>query len=112
MRSIFALCCMLVLTTCSWRAIKVGFSHNDQKLRTRPEGSPTSSPLGPPILVLALDGVSRDQLYSMLRTGELPNIAALLGGDGLTHAYFDDSLLSTLPSTTMAAWVSGMTGTP
>ena len=60
--------------------------------------------------MLALDGISRGQLYEMVRAGELPNLAALLGGDRLSHAYFDDSLLSTLPSTTMAAWVTAFTG--
>jgi predicted AlkP superfamily pyrophosphatase or phosphodiesterase len=42
--------------------------------------------------------------------GELPNLTALLGGDDLAHAYFDDTLLSTMPSTTMAAWTSAFTG--
>jgi predicted AlkP superfamily pyrophosphatase or phosphodiesterase len=62
--------------------------------------------------VLALDGVSRDLLYDMLRRGKLPNLATLLGGDRLEHAYFDDTLLSTLPSSTMAAWVTVFTGVP
>ena len=61
-------------------------------------------------MLVALDGVSRNLLYDMLRAGELPNLAALVGGDGLAHAHLDGSLLSTLPSTTMAAWVSALTG--
>ena len=74
--------------------------------RTRP-----SSPDAPPILVLALDGVSRPLLYEMLRAGKLPNLARLLGGDKkLGHAYLDDHFLSTMPSTTMAAWSSMFTG--
>lgn len=61
-------------------------------------------------MVVALDGVSRPLLYEMLRGGELPNLAELVGGDHLAHAHLDDTLLSTLPSTTMPAWVSAMTG--
>ena len=77
-----------------------GSSHT---LRSRPAGTPASSPDAPPILVLALDGISRAQLYQMLRAGEMPNLATLLGGDGLAHAYMDDSFLSTMPSTTIPA---------
>jgi hypothetical protein len=62
--------------------------------------------------VLALDGVSRDLLYGMVRAGDLPNMAMLLGGDHLEHAYFEPSFLSTMPSTTMDAWVAAMTGKP
>lgn len=57
-------------------------------------------------MVLALDGVSRDLLYDMIKRHELPNFEALLG-DG---AYFNETMLSALPSTTMPAWVTAMTG--
>src|SRR5947199_103653 len=61
--------------------------------------------------LLALSLVAcRAQLYQMLRAGELPHLEALLGGEHLAHAYLDDTLLSTLPSTTMAAWVTALTG--
>ena len=63
-----------------------------------------------PVLVSPSTASSRDLLYEMPRAGELPNLAALLGGDGFAHAYFDDSLVTTLPSTTMPAWVSAFTG--
>lgn len=80
----------------------------------RPRGADTSasSPDRPPILLLALDGVGRDLLYAELRAGKLPNFARLLGGAGgdFAHAHFNDHLLSTLPSTTMAAWMTAMTG--
>jgi len=90
---------------------KLVAASSDQELRTRPQASAQSSQKHePPILVLALDGVSRGLLYDMLRAGELPNFEQLYGGDHLAHAYLDDSLLSTLPSTTMAAWVTAMTG--
>lgn len=68
-----------------------------------------------PILFLAFDGVDRALLYDQLRSGELPHLASLLGGrahDGsFPHAHFDERLLATLPSTTMAAWATVMTGT-
>jgi type I phosphodiesterase/nucleotide pyrophosphatase len=89
---------------------ELALDSSDQKLRERPRGARESSPDAPPLLVLALDGVSRDLLYEELRAGELPHLATLLGGDHLAHAYLDESLLSTLPSTTMAAWVSALTG--
>ena len=103
----------IVVITCaciSGRAVHLVMSGDDHHLRTRPDGTPASSPGSPPLLVLALDGISRGQLYEMVRAGELPHLAELLGGDHLTHAYFDDTLLSTLPSTTMAAWVTAFTG--
>ncbi len=79
-------------------------------LRQRPVDAPESSPDHPPILLLALDGVGRDLLYGELRGGKLPNLARLLGGADFGHAHFSDHLLSTLPSTTMAAWTTAMTG--
>ncbi|HEX8107176.1 MAG TPA: alkaline phosphatase family protein [Kofleriaceae bacterium] len=82
------------------------------ELRKRAKGSPPNDPDTPAMLVLALDGVSRQLLYDMLHRGELPNLAMLLGGEHFDHAYFDHSLLSTLPSTTMAAWATAFTGVP
>ena len=81
-------------------------------LRKRPEGARPSSPERPAILVLAFDGVGRDLLYDMLRHGKLPALAALLGGEGgkLPHAHLDERLLATMPSSTMAAWTTAMTG--
>ncbi len=82
-------------------------------LRHRDPGTPASSPEKPAILFLAFDGVDRALLYDMLRKGELPMLAKLLGGrehDGFPHAYFDEKVLSTLPSSTMAAWATAMTG--
>jgi hypothetical protein len=93
------------------RAVALVMSGEVHRLRPHAVRARPSSPEAPPVMLLALDGVSRDQLYEMLRAGELPNLSALLGGDHLAHAYFDDTFLSTLPSTTMAAWVSALTGT-
>ncbi len=78
--------------------------------RARPPGVPASSPASPQVLILAFDGVNRDLLYDMLRAGQLPNLATLLGGDQLAHAHLDDRFLANLPSTTMPAWTSIMTG--
>jgi len=85
---------------------------NDRELRARPKTSPPNSPSHPPILFLAIDGVDRALLYDLLRKGELPKLASLLGGaqPNFPHAYFDDTLLSTMPSSTMAAWTTVITG--
>jgi hypothetical protein len=85
---------------------------DDHVLRPRNADAPASSPDRPSLLLLALDGVGRDLLYAELRAGKLPNFARLLGGAGgdFAHAHFNDHLLSTLPSTTMAAWMTAMTG--
>lgn len=78
-------------------------------------GSPAPlAPAAPRILVLALDGVDRELLYPMLRDGSLPELATLLGGQSggaFPHAHFDEHILSTLPSSTLAAWATIFTGT-
>jgi hypothetical protein len=87
---------------------------DDRLLRHRKRDAPQYSPSGSPILFLAFDGIDRALLYDMLRKGELPVLGALLGGDHgrFPHAYFEESLLSTLPSSTMPAWTTAMTGVP
>jgi hypothetical protein len=79
-------------------------------LRKRSPRVPQSSPTSTPILILALDGVSRDLLYDLLHADRLPHLAELLGGDGLAHADLDDRLLTNLPSTTIPAWSAVFTG--
>ncbi len=102
---------LATLTTCAApKAIEVLIEGETKTLRERGAGDRASAPETPPLLIIALDGVSRDLLYEMLRAGELPNVAALLGGDDLAHAYFDERTLSTLPSSTMTAWATLMTG--
>lgn len=83
-------------------------------LRDRPASQRPSSPEKPPILYIALDGIGRDILYPLLEQGKMPELAKLLGGRGKTfpHAHFDRRMLSTLPSSTMAAWVTTMSGKP
>ncbi len=110
-----ALLAVTIATTgCAVKAAKLVFGGDSRELRKRAEGAAPSSPSHPPILVLAMDGVDRAILYDLVRSGEMPALASLLGGaDGkLAHAYFDDAMLSTLPSSTMAAWVTTFTGVP
>lgn len=118
----------LLLTSCAALFVAVALSgcvatvktaqllltDTERTIRKRPEGAPPSSPGHPPILFLAFDGVNRDLLYDMLRKGELPKLTDLLAGEGdkFPHAYFDENLLSTMPSSTMAAWTTVITGTP
>lgn len=101
-------------TSCFWRQLQKGgeivVNGEQLDLRTREPGSRPSAPETPPLLVLAMDGISRELLYDMLRGGHLPHLATLLGGPKLEHAYLDDTLLSTLPSSTMAGWVTAFTG--
>jgi hypothetical protein len=69
----------------------------------------------PDLLVLAIDGIDRDLLYDMLRRGQLPGLALLLGGGSggdFPHAHLDRTVLSTLPSSTIPAWATIFTGQP
>lgn len=85
-----------------------------QELRKRPRGAPARSEKGgKELLVLLFDGVDRALLYDMLKQRKLPALAAMLGGDAageFPHAALDERMLSTLPSSTMAAWTTAMTG--
>jgi Type I phosphodiesterase / nucleotide pyrophosphatase len=87
---------------------------DSRQLRERPKGAPERSAGRPSILFVEIDGVDRALLYDMLRAGELPSLARLLGGSGSTfpHAYFDPAIVSTLPSSTMVAWATALTGVP
>ncbi len=106
MRFASLLACLLLSSCATGKVVKLVMSGDETSLRSRPEGSQPSSPGAPPLMLLALDGIERDLLYSMLKQRELPNLALLLGPD----PYLDDSMLSTLPSTTMPAWVTTLTG--
>ncbi|MFO0616841.1 MAG: alkaline phosphatase family protein [Polyangiaceae bacterium] len=102
----------LALWGCATQA-KFLFGGDSRELRARPPGAPPSSPAHARVLVVALDGVDRALLYEMLRAGELPAFARLLGGQrgrAFPSAYFSDRLVSTLPSSTIAAWVTAFTG--
>ena len=113
MRRITSIALGVLVAGCAARQMgKLAVQGDNHVLRPRSAGAPASSPDRPPILLLALDGVGRDILYGELRGGKLPNFAHLLGGTDLTHAHLDEHLLSTLPSSTMAAWVTTMSGVP
>jgi predicted AlkP superfamily pyrophosphatase or phosphodiesterase len=79
---------------------------DDRELRKRPDHSPPRSADKPELLVLALDGVDRKTLYELIDKGEMPQLARLLG----PNVHKETKLLSTLPSTTMPAWTTAMTG--
>ena len=108
-----AVAASLATTGCLAKEVKLLTGGAIHELRKRPEGTPPNSPSHAPILVLGLDGVGRDILYEALHKGEMPALASLLGGgEGkrFPHAYLEESLISTLPSTTLAAWVTTFTG--
>lgn len=67
----------------------------------------------PRVIVVAIDGVDRVLLYDLLHAGQLPNMNRLLGGmeaGRFPHAFFDDTAMSILPSTTMPAWATVFSG--
>jgi hypothetical protein len=112
-RFALALLASFAASGCVVKELKLLTEGSTHELRKRPPGTPPSSPGHPSLLVLGLDGVGRDILYDALRKGEMPALAGLLGGgeDGrFAHAYFERDLVSTMPSTTMAAWVTAFTG--
>lgn len=95
-------------------AIHLAAEGNARELRgaaTRP-----ATERRPGLLVIALDGVPRRTLYDLLHRGRLPGLARLLGGtsDGgaLPHAHLDETLLATLPSSTLVSWATTFTGVP
>jgi hypothetical protein len=112
LRPLACIVCVLLTGCSTYHTAQLIVTGSSRTLRDRPEDAPPNSPNRPGLLVLAIDGVDRSLLYSMLRQGELPGLAALLGGDGgdFAHAYFDQEILATLPSSTLAAWSTAMTG--
>lgn len=87
--------------------------HGDRRVvYERPFEAPPSSPHHPPMLLILLDGVGRTILYDMLDRGELPALARLLSSEqgDYSHAFFAEDLLTTLPSSTVPAWVTALTG--
>src|SRR5687768_13463313 len=70
-------------------------------LRARPERADRQSGKYAPLLVLAVDGVGRELVYSLVRERRLPGLSKLLADDGrFSHAYFDRTYVATMPSTT------------
>ncbi|HTL37971.1 MAG TPA: alkaline phosphatase family protein [Kofleriaceae bacterium] len=114
MKQIAALLALILAGSCGSTAkvAKLVVTGDDKTVQQRPPHARPSSPHSTQILFVAFDGVSREMLYDLLHQHKLPNLAALIGGDDLEHAYLDQTLLAGMPSTTMAAWVSVLTGAP
>ena len=110
MRRIFVAAVCMVACGATAKLTKLVVNGDDKTVHERPKNAPPNSPESTQILLIALDGVSRDLLYDLLRQGRLPNLQALLGGERLAHAYLDETFLTNLPSTTMPAWISVQTG--
>ena len=119
--ALIALVVLLVAAVFLWRnwaivqeVTELAAKGSSTTLRERPPGTPHHSPQYPALLIIALDGVDRELLYDLLREGEMPELAGLLGGSksDFQQAYFDSTMLSTLPSITLAAWSSIFTGEP
>src|SRR5450432_3084703 len=96
------------------KVVELVTADTDRTIRKRAKGEAASSPAHPPILFLAIDGVNRPLLYDMLHKGELPKLEQLLGGSDhkFPHAYLDETLVATMPSSTIAAWTTVITGEP
>ena len=107
---------LLLLAACGCGAatntVRIAAEGDSRTLRTRPEGAPQRSPHRPSILLVAIDGVERPLLYDMLRRGEMPGMADLLGGSRgpYAHAHFDETISAALPSSTMTGWATALTG--
>ena len=103
--------CATSLSGCVWQAAKFWVAGDEIKLRDNPaDAAPADKPK---LLIVAIDGIDRHLLYDSLRRGELPEMARLLGDDGgrgFAHAYFDETLESTLPSSTGVSWATMITG--
>jgi hypothetical protein len=81
-----------------------------------PTSMPHAAEPGPRVLIFAFDGAGYDQLNEAIRSGQAPNLAALLGqeeGGGVyDHAYSAPQAESIFPSITAAAWSVIFTGEP
>ncbi|HEX7479913.1 MAG TPA: alkaline phosphatase family protein [Polyangiales bacterium] len=113
MRSWWFAAASVALTACSAfsQLVKVVGQGDSRTLRARASDAASDSTARSTLLILAVDGIGRDLLYSMLSDGQLPELAALLGKTdaGFTHAYFAPEVLTTVPSTTGVAWASMFT---
>jgi hypothetical protein len=71
---------------------------------------------GKHVIIFALDGTSRDQFMTLIRSGKAPNIAGILGkeeaGGVFEHGYAAPDAVSMLPSSTVADWSAIFTGAP
>ena len=110
---------LIALSACSLlsqskEVAELAVEGESRELRSEPGPRSALTERRSDLLVIAIDGVDRDLLYRMLRSGQLPGLARLLGGRGgqFPHAHFDDRVLTTLPSNTFTAWAALFTGQP
>lgn len=121
----FYLACLpLLLGGCVWQAAQFWVAGDQVELRETDADERPAPADKPELLILAIDGIDRHLLYRMLDQGALPEMAALLGGQGVTdagkarhaqdggfaNAYFERSLVSVLPSSTAVSWATMVTG--
>ncbi len=106
----------LLLVASSSGCTAATYVSQGQRRELRPPGVRSSEvDERPKLLILAIDGIDRKLIYDMLRGGQLPHLAEILGGqeDGrFPHAHFDETVLSVLPSCTLPAWASVFSGVP
>jgi predicted AlkP superfamily pyrophosphatase or phosphodiesterase len=67
---------------------------------------------GTRVIIFALDGTAPDELMRLIRSGDAPNLAALLGKDSGSGLFEHGYVPSILPSSTIAAWAATFTGVP
>lgn len=104
---------VLWLSGCVWQAAQFWVAGEQVELRETDVDERPAARETPQLLIVAIDGIDRHLLYDMLRAGELPEMARLLGDDGtgdFANAYFQDSLVSVLPSSTAVSWATTVTG--
>ncbi len=68
------------------------------------------------MIIFALDGAGYGQFMAAVRSGDAPNIAAVLGKEGagglFQHGYAAPDAISMLPASTVADWSAIFTGAP
>ena len=104
----------LVAGCATKQAVELLAAGDERELRPRSPVQPERARGNADVVVIALDGLDRALLYELLQGGKLPKLGRLLFSDhgAFPHAYFEDNMLSTLPSTTLAAWATAFTGEP
>mgnify|MGYP001971776280 CR=1 FL=1 len=111
---VLGLCMPFVLGGCVWQAAQFWVAGEQVELRETDTDERPAARDAPQLLVVAIDGIDRHLLYDMLRAGELPEMARLLADDGsnrFANAWFEDSIVSVLPSSTAVSWATTVTGT-
>ena len=102
---------MLAISSCAVVSKTIA-SGGEVRLQTVP---PPKLP-GKHVIIFALDGTSRDQFMTLIRSGKAPNISGLLGkelaGGVFDHGYAAPDAVSMLPSSTVADWSAIFTGAP